>query len=154
MRIERTVELKAPPQRIYEVVMNPARLAEWVTIHHSLDGAPDGQLQEGSELGQSLKLAGQRLPVRWRVVQNDPCRRVVWEGHGPVRSRARVVYGFEPLEPSGDGPGGSEGTRFSYVNEYELPGGALGRLAGRSVARLAGKEADRSLERLRRLVED
>ncbi len=149
MRIERTVDLQAPPKRIYDVVMDPRRLDEWVTIHHSLDGAPEGQLQEGSELAQCLKLAGQRLHVRWRVVENQPCRRVVWEGRGPVRSRARVVYELEPLGEGSD----AEATRFSYLNEYALPGGALGRIAGRSLFRLAGREADRSLERLRRLVD-
>lgn len=144
MRIERTVELAAPPERVYEVVMDPGRLEEWVTIHHRLDEAPDGMLERGSELTQSLRLAGRSFHVRWTVVENDPCRRVVWEGRGPVASHARVVYEL-------DGNGGA--TRFSYMNEYELPGGPLGRIAERTVARMAGRELDGSLERLRRLVE-
>jgi hypothetical protein len=55
-----------------------------------------------------------------------------------------VVYEFEPN-------GG--GTLFSYVNEYELPGGPLGRLAGRTVSRVTAKEVDETLSRLKRLVE-
>ena len=144
MRIERTAEIAASPERVYEFVMDPACLERWVTIHESLIDAPSGELREGSELTQCLRLAGQRFKVRWRVVEDDCPRRVVWEGRGPVRSHAKVVYEFEP---------NGSGTRFSYMNEYDLPGGPLGRLAGRTVSRVTGKELDRTLDRLKSLVE-
>jgi carbon monoxide dehydrogenase subunit G len=144
MRVERTVDIAAPPERVYEVVMDPSRLGEWVTIHHHLEGAPPDRLEKGSNLTQCLKLAGRRFKVRWTVVENDPCNRVVWEGRGPVASHARVEYDFSP---NGDG------TTFRYTNEYDLPGGFLGRLAGRTVSRVTGKELNGSLQRLKSLVE-
>jgi carbon monoxide dehydrogenase subunit G len=144
VKVERTVQIAAPPERVYEIVMDPERLADWVTIHHHLEDAPNGQLKEGSKLTQCLKLAGKKFNVRWTVVENNPCIRVVWEGRGPVASHARVVYEF-----SGDGGG----TTFSYLNEYDLPGGALGRVAGRAVARVTEKELQRTLQRLKSLVE-
>lgn len=144
MKVKRSVEIAAPPERVYDLVMDPRRLEDWVTIHHRLESAPPGQLEKGSEVTQQLKLAGRKFKVRWTVVQNDPCKRVVWEGKGPVFSRARVIYGFKS-----DG----DGTRFSYTNEYDLPGGALGRLAGRTVTRVTAKEVDGSLARLQSLLE-
>jgi carbon monoxide dehydrogenase subunit G len=145
VKVERTIEIAAPPERVYEVVMDPARLGDWVTIHHHLVDAPNGQLKQGSKLTQCLKLAGKKFNVRWTVVENDPCTRVVWEGRGPVTSHARVVYDFEP--------GGDGTTTFSYRNEYDLPGGALGRIAGRAVLRVTQKELDGTLQRLKSLVE-
>jgi carbon monoxide dehydrogenase subunit G len=144
VKVERTVDIAAPPQRVYDVVMDPARLEEWVTIHHHLEDAPNGRLRKGSKMTQCLKLAGKKFKVRWTVVENDPCVRVVWEGRGPVASHARVVYGLE-----GDG----DGTKFSYLNEYDLPGGALGRIATRAVSRVTQKELEGSLQRLKSLVE-
>jgi carbon monoxide dehydrogenase subunit G len=144
VKVERTVQIAAPPERVYEVVMDPRRLGDWVTIHHELEDAPREPLRKGSKLTQSLKLAGQRFRVRWTVAENDPRKKVVWEGKGPVGSTARVEYRFAP---NGDG------TRFSYMNEYELPGGVLGRLAGRSVSRVTARELDGSLQQLRLLVE-
>jgi carbon monoxide dehydrogenase subunit G len=144
MKVERTIELDAPPQKVYEVIMDPSRLEEWVSIHHRLERSPSGPLEKGSEVTQWLKLAGQKFKVRWTVVENDPCKRVVWEGKGPITSHARVVYGFEP-----DG----EGTKFSYTNEYDLPGGPLGRMAGNTVKRVTGKAVDGSLQNLKSLVE-
>jgi carbon monoxide dehydrogenase subunit G len=144
VRVEREVELRASPERVYDLVMDPHRLEEWVTIHHKLEQAPNGQLKEGDEVTQTMKLAGRKFKVRWTVVENKPCDRVVWEGKGPVFSHARVMYDFKP---NGDG------TNFSYTNEYDLPGGALGKIAGNTVTRITGKEVDASLRKLKELVE-
>jgi uncharacterized membrane protein len=144
MRVDRTVEIAAPPERVYEVVMDPSRLGEWVTIHNRLEGSPPDRLERGSKLTQQLKLAGRPFKVRWTVVENEPCKRVVWEGRGPVASHARVEYGFAQ---NGDA------TTFRYINEYDLPGGPLGRLAGRTLSRIAGRELKGSLQRLKSLVE-
>ena len=67
----------------------------------------------------------------------------MWEGRGPWLPR-RVEYGFEP---NGDG------TRFTYINEYDLPGGPLGRLAGADGGAGHRTGARRSLQRLKALVE-
>jgi carbon monoxide dehydrogenase subunit G len=144
MKVERTIEIDAPARDVYDVVMDPSRLRDWVTIHDHLEDAPGGRLKQGSKLTQSLKLAGRRFKVRWTVVENDPCRRVVWKGKGPVGSHAQVVYTFDE-----DG----EGTRFSYMNQYDLPGGVVGRVAGHAVSRVTEKELDGSLRLLKSLVE-
>jgi carbon monoxide dehydrogenase subunit G len=148
------IEIAAPQEAVWEVVMDPHRLGDWVTTHHALgDGAPR-ELSAGSTFKQTLKLGGARFEVEWTVVECDRPRRVAWDGDGPKGSSAKVRYG---LEPAGGGTGGGErgeATTFSYENEFELPGGALGRLAGRTVgAATAKREAERSLANLKRLIE-
>ena len=145
MKVERSIEIEAPPERVYDLVMDPRRLADWVTIHVGLKEAPRGELREGSELVQCLKLAGRRFDVHWEVVQAEKPRRVVWEGKGPVYSRAKVVYDFDP-----DGNGK---TCFSYTNEYSMPGGPLGRIAASALRGTSQRESERSLEKLKRIVE-
>ena len=144
MTVERTVTINARPETVYEIVMDPRCLEKWVSIHQTLEDAPEGQLRKGSKLTQCLKLAGRRFKVRWTVVENERARRVVWEGEGPVRSKAKVVYAFAP-----DG----QGTDFSYTNEYELPGGPVGRIAAPMVKKVTAGELDESLRRLKALVE-
>ena len=143
MKAERTVELEAPPERVYDIVMDPRCLKDWVTIHQKLESAPNGQLQTGSTITQVLKLAGRKFKVRWTVIEVKPCERVVWEGDGPMFTHARVVYDFAPH---------GEGTRFSYTNEYDLPGGALGRVAGRGFSGITEKALDDSLQKLKSIV--
>jgi carbon monoxide dehydrogenase subunit G len=144
VKVERTTEIAAPPERVYDVVMDPSQLEHWVTIHESLIDAPEGALNRGSKLTQQLKLAGRRFNVRWTVVEDERPSRVVWEGRGPVASWARVIYELRPNQ---------SGTSFSYANEFHLPGGPLARLAEPAVRRVTTKELDGSLERLKALFE-
>ena len=145
-KLEREIEIAAPRERVYEILTDPDCLGEWVTIQEELEEAPEGRdLKAGDTLRQRMKVAGQRFRLSWTVVESDRPSRIVWEGHGPMGSEARAVY---ELAENGDG-----GTRFSYLNEYELPGGAVGRLAGRAVMKASGREADKTLERLKELVE-
>ena len=44
------------------------------------------------------------------------------------------------------------GTNFVYSNEYHLPGGPLGAMAGPAVKRVTGKEVDKTLENLKKLL--
>lgn len=140
------VELAAPPERVWEVVMDPHRLELWVTAHAGLGGDAPQALGAESTFEQELTVGGLSFAVTWKVTACEHPRAVTWEGSGPAGASARVRY---TLAPAGEG-----GTRFGYENEFELPGGTLGRLAGRAVGRRrAQREAERSLENLKRLLE-
>jgi uncharacterized protein YndB with AHSA1/START domain len=145
-KLEREIEIDAPPESVYAVLTDPNCLGEWVTIQEELEEAPEGRdLVEGDTLRQRMKVAGKSFKLSWTVIESDPPSRIVWEGKGPMGSKAKAVY---ELDHNGSG-----GTRFSYLNEYGMPGGAAGRLAGRAIMAASGREADRTLERLKELVE-
>lgn len=139
------IEIAAPADRVWELVMDPRRLEDWVTIHRELGEIPELPLREGAEFEQELALAGKSFKVRWHVKSVAEPRAADWEGKGPAGARARVAYRLE--ETSG-------GTRIRYGNEFRFPAGFLGRAAGRLLVRSpAQREADRSLERLKALLE-
>ena len=146
MRIEREIHLPAPPETVYDLIVDPRRLGDWVTIHRGLRRVPAGPLEAGSELVQTLAIASVPIEIAWTVITARRPREVVWDGHGPARSRARIEYRLAPV---------GSGTRFAYINEFELPGGPFGRIAAAamSTTRLADREMDQSLARLRRLLE-
>jgi uncharacterized protein YndB with AHSA1/START domain len=144
-KLEREIEIRASPEAVYDVLADPSCLGEWVTIQEELEEAPEGDLKPGSRLRQRMRVAGTRFRLSWTVVEAERPSRIVWEGHGPMGSTAKAIY-----ELSADGDGG---TRFSYLNEYGLRGGAAGRLAARAILRASGREADRTLRRLKKLVE-
>lgn len=143
-KLEREIHIDATPTAVWNRLMDPDCLGQWVTIQDELEEAPEGDLVKGSELVQRCKVAGQRFKLRWKVEQADKPTKAVWRGKGPLGTKARVKY--ELAENDG-------GTRFSYTNEYDLPGGPAGKLAGRAIVGASGSEADRTLERLKKLVE-
>ena len=143
--VKASIEIAAPPSRVWDVVMDPAELGEWVTIHRRLVRADKGTPHEGFRMDQQIHLRGVTIEVHWELVECSPCKLAVWEGRGPARSRANTEY---RLKPSGDG------TRFDYRNEFRTPLGPVGALVSRAlVGGMPEREAKRTLDKLRAYVD-
>jgi uncharacterized protein YndB with AHSA1/START domain len=144
--VKQSIEIEAPIERVWELVMDPQRLGEWVTIHDSVADVPAGDLETGSRFRQKMKLKGVPLKVRWEVVECDAPRQARWSGEAAAGAKAEIVYGLSER----DGV-----TTFDYQNEFELPAGKAGKLAGRAFNAMSGdREAKKSLARLKEIVED
>jgi uncharacterized protein YndB with AHSA1/START domain len=109
-RIDRTIEIQAPPERVWRALTDAAELSAWFQVKI------EGQMAPGSDVWMTSvhpQHAGQRWPVR--ILELTPPRRVVWQWHpgevDPSRDytrdpRTTVTF---TLEPSG------QGTRLSVA---------------------------------------
>lgn len=140
------IMIDAPPETIWEVVMDPNRLGDWVTIHRRLTSASDGGApRTGDEMDQTLCLRGVHFHVHWELAACEAPRHAIWKGKGPARSHAETEYRLTAV----DG-----GTRFAYRSEFQAPLGPLGAIASRAlVGGLPEREARQSLHNLKALVE-
>jgi hypothetical protein len=126
--------------------MDPACLGDWVTIHRWVRDVSSHPLREGSTMKQCLHLRGVSFHVNWKLVDLKTPTHAEWEGQGPAHSIARIRY---ELRPAGD-----NATEFEYINEFTPPGGRLGSAASHMIVGAASeREAERSLQRLKALVE-
>jgi carbon monoxide dehydrogenase subunit G len=140
------IRIAAPIERVWEIVMDPTRLHEWVSIHRSLESFSEGPPRKGSTMEQSLRIRGVTFRVKWRLAKVNAPALAEWEGQGPAHSRARTRY---ELKSDGD-----QHTVFDYTNEFTTPGGRLGMVASRViVGGVSAREAHTSLTRLKALVE-
>jgi carbon monoxide dehydrogenase subunit G len=140
------IDIQASPEDVYDAMLDPERLHEWVTIHRKVNHSDGGELRVGYEMDQTLCLRHANFKVRWQLTEADRPERATWEGKGPAGSYARTSY---RLTPRGDG------THFEYENEFKTPGGLLGKAAGRVVmGGIPEREAQRSLVRLKALLEN
>ncbi len=140
------IEIAAPLELVFATVMDPYRLADWVTIHRSLSRVSADPLAPGATMDQVLHMHGVSFKVHWKLASVRAPNVAQWEGRGPAHSRARISY---ELDGEHDGP-----TTFDYVNEFSAPGGMLGRVASRVMVGYASeREAHHSLARLKALIE-
>jgi uncharacterized membrane protein len=144
--VSATIEINAPIERVWEIVMDPARLGDWVTIHKSVSNVSDSPLRSGSTMDQAMHVRGLTFRVHWTLMAVDSPRRAEWEGGGPARSTAVIRYELTT--------GKNGRTTFQYTNEFHPPGGRLGSVASRMiVGATSEREARKSLKRLKALVE-
>jgi uncharacterized protein YndB with AHSA1/START domain len=144
--VSATIDLDSPAENVWELIMDPSRFGDWVSIHRRILDADEGPVREGFKVDQRLALRGAPFTVHWTLTACDAPHLGTWEGKGPAGSYARVT---NRLSRNGNG-----GTRFQYENTFEAPGGAMGRLASRVlVGGMPKREADKSLKNLKRLLE-
>lgn len=103
-RIDRTIEIKAPPERVWRALTNATELGTWFQVKI------EGEIVAGNEVWMTsvhAQHSGQRFRVRF--VEMDPPRRFVWQWH-PGAVDPNVDYAGEPrttvtftLEPAGAG---------------------------------------------------
>jgi uncharacterized protein YndB with AHSA1/START domain len=134
-----SIDIDAPPQAVWDVVMDAERLEEWVTIHRRLEDFTE------DTMNQVLCVRGVNFHVKWELTEKRRPHRALWKGRGPARSRAETEYTLKAI----DG-----GTRFEYRNEFKAPLGPLGAAASRAlVGGVPEREANASLQRLKEIVE-
>jgi uncharacterized protein YndB with AHSA1/START domain len=142
-----SIDIDAPRDRVFDTMLDPSRLDEWVTIHRRVNAVDDGKPRAGYEMEQTLHLRGANFKVKWKLATSKAPNHAMWKGRGPARSHAETEY---RLTDNGRG-----GTRFDYRNDFRAPLGPLGAFASHAlVGGLPAKEADASLRRLKALVEN
>lgn len=104
LRIDRTIELQASPERVWRALTDAAELSTWFQVQI------EGTIAQGHEVWMTTTMkeyAGQRFRVHF--VDLTPPRRLVWKWH-PGEVDPKVDYSREPqttvtftLEPSGRG---------------------------------------------------
>ncbi|HUA46099.1 MAG TPA: SRPBCC family protein [Solirubrobacteraceae bacterium] len=140
------IDIDVPIQKVWETIMDPNRLKDWVTIHRSVKDVSDYPMRRGSTMEQVLHIRGVSFHVHWTLTAVKSPNHADWEGHGPAHSLARISY---ELSGDGDGP-----TRFDYTNTFAPPGGKLGNVASHFIVDATSeREANNSLARLKALLE-
>jgi len=147
--VRESISLPADRGAVWDLIMDPGRLADWVDAHRKVEDVPDLPLDVGSRFRQQLGFGPISFWVDWEVVEARRPELARWQGSGPGGSEAKIVYRLS-IDDSG-----AESTRFDYENAFDPPGGFVGAAATRFVNAAAGqREARKSMQRLRSLFED
>jgi carbon monoxide dehydrogenase subunit G len=137
--IERSVVVKAPPERAFAFLEDHANDPQW------LPGMVGSRNFTGEGTGYrwewTFKMAGISFDGTGQVLEYDPPRRYAVKTQGGVVSTWAWT-----LEPEGDE------TRMSLRMEYTVPVAALGKLAEKLLLKQNEKAADEGLANLQRIL--
>jgi carbon monoxide dehydrogenase subunit G len=141
--VETSIEVAAAPADVWAVLTDFDLLGEWIAVHAGF-AEPPPPLRVGAEFVQKLcsgDLAGE---VEWTVEEVSEPELLAWTGAGPAGAVARVRYLLSPCET---------GTLIEYHTDFDMPGGPLSGVATKAIQPRGQEEAEKSLARLRDLVE-
>lgn len=89
-RIDRTIDIQAPPARVYQALTNTTEVAEWFQVKI------EGTITQGAEVWMTSSAEHGCMRFLVNVVELTAPRRVVWKWH-PNAVDPRFDYSKEPM---------------------------------------------------------
>jgi len=144
-RIEKSIEIRASPERVWELLALD-RLPEWNEEYGDVKytsevHSPEDKYRVGASSHTNMKGAG---AIDFEITESLRNEKMTFRMLGKRANNTVVTYGLEPAD---------EGTRFAYVMTFKLPWGVFGTLLDRLGRGMLGKEAEKSLEKLKSILE-
>lgn len=144
--IERSVEVRAEPEKVWDVLVDVRRLPEVSRHTVEVKDAPERLTHEGERFTQVVVAVGKRFESEWSVERFELGRSLSIEGSVGFGVRYCLTESVEPA-----GPGRS---RLGVRILYKLPFGPLGKVAAKlGVERLAAAEAEQVLAGITAIAE-
>lgn len=149
-RVEKWIEIRAPPERVWEMLALD-RLLEWNVGYSELKSVeytsevrtPKDKLRVGASAHGIPKKQGKPIEFNFEITESLENKKITYRMYGKIR--ALVTYTLEPVE---------EETKFTYVVDYETPWSILGKiLMPLFFHRIIEKEVRRELEKLKGILE-
>ena len=142
-RIEKTVEIGASPEKVWEMLALD-RWSEW-NLGQFIDTKNMKFTSEVNNPKDRYKVGASAYPsahpkADFKVTESIENEKITYlhGGESPMK------YVLKPTD---------NGTRLTYVVEYEMPWGIFGKLIQPLAKRIGEKDLDKSLEKLKSILE-
>ncbi len=98
LRAEKSIEINAPAEKVWGLMTQISRWAEWIPVIHSAEPVKGEALEPGSRFKFKPELGMLSINLAVTVIESDPPLHVTWKGGGPGVS---AVHAFDLDEKEG-----------------------------------------------------
>jgi uncharacterized protein YndB with AHSA1/START domain len=144
MRIERSIDTAATPERVWPLLVAPEEIMKWFTLLESFEYTGE-QRGVGTTFHYDERSGGRLMKLDYRVTEWVENQRLAFTlVSGPMRKDDQV-WSIEAIPT---------GSRITLSEDIELSGGVFGKmLLAAFVGRMIGKHLEEMLVNLRGLAE-
>ncbi len=142
-RAEKSIEIRAPPEKVWEMLALD-RWSEW-NLGHFLDTKNMKFTSEVNTPEDKYRVGASAYPsahpeADFKVTESIENEKITYL-HG---GESPMTYILKPTD---------EGTRLTYVVEYEMPWGILGKFIELFAERIGERDVEKGLEKLKSILE-
>jgi carbon monoxide dehydrogenase subunit G len=146
-RMENSIEIMAPPEKVWEMLALD-RLTEWVpgyerdlkSVEYTSEiSTPEDKFRVGASARGIPKKKGE---FNFEIMESLENQKFTYRLSGSLNVLVTSI--LEPVQ---------QGTKFTYVFDYEMPWGFLGKIIEKVSISDLKKESERSLENFKGIVE-
>ena len=139
-KLERSITINAPVEKVFAYIENPMNELEWLPSTIEVKDV-NGQ-GVGTHSRFAYKIVGIRFEGESTITEHVPNKRLVTESKGGIVST--WTWTFQPHD---------NGTRLSVVVDYTIPIPVLGKIAEAFVLRQNEREADLAMANIKGRLE-
>jgi uncharacterized protein YndB with AHSA1/START domain len=144
MRLQKSVEIAAVPEKVWPFLVKPAEIMRWFTLLRKFEFIGSRQSGPGTSFYYEEKSGPQIMKLSYVVTEwAEPKRLVFVLTSGPLKKDDQV-WNLEAIPV---------GTKFTIVEDFEISGGIAGRMLNSFLARAIGRRIEKIQLNLKRLVE-
>lgn len=146
MKVSRSIGIAAPPEKVWPFLVEPDRILKWCVTFRKFEYAGEQLSGPGTAFYVEEKAGGPLMKLNFKVKEWEENKKLAFH-----MTSGNFVKGYEQTWTV---DAASPGSRFTFMEEVDLPFGFIGKVMG-SVAR-RGSEATVKimLDRLKSLVEE
>lgn len=145
MKVERSIDIQAAPERTWSFLADPEKVRQWYFPLQKFQYRGDKRCEAGALLDFEEQVAGRVMRLKCEVtewVDNEALAFKMISGDMMKSYEERWTVEATP-----------SGTRFTFMEQGELPYGFVGRMLGPVAARGSASTIEKMLQRLKVLAE-
>ena len=144
MRLQKSIEIAAPPEKVWPFLVESKEIIRWFTLLRKFEFTGSKQSGPGATFYYEEKSGPWVMKLSYVVTEwVEPKRLVFVLTSGPLKKDDQV-WNLEAI-PSG--------VRFIMVEDFEIASGAVGRILDHLLSGITGRRIEKILLNLKRLVE-
>jgi uncharacterized protein YndB with AHSA1/START domain len=145
MRIQRSVEIAAPPEKIWPFLIEPEKIMQWFNLLKKFEYTSEQRSGAGTTFYYEESNGPMLMKLSYEVTEWVENERLAFSMTSGPAKKDDQVWAIEAT-PSG--------SRFTCTEDYEMPWGILGRMIVALVGWMIGKRIQEILDNLKRVVEE
>ena len=145
MKIQRSIEIKAPPEKIWPLMIEPEKILKWFNLLQKFEYTGDKRDGVGTTFYYEEKSSGQLMKLNYMVTEWVENEKLAFNVTSGSLKKDDQVWSIDTV-PSG--------SRFTMYEDLEMPMGIIGKIIGTLFGgMMIGKNMEKILANLKRLAE-
>jgi len=144
MKVERSIEIAAPPEKIWPFLVEPEKILKWFTLLQKFEYTGEQRSGVGTPFYYEEKSGGRLMKLNYVVTEWVENERLAFSLTSGSLKKDDQVWSIEAT-PSG--------SRFTLTEDVEMPWGIIGKIMGAMAGGMIGKHLEEILANLKSLAE-
>ncbi len=144
MKLQRSIEIAAPPEKIWPYLVEPEKIMKWVTSLKKFEYTGKGCSGVGTTFYWEEKSGPLLMKLHYQVTEWLENKRFAFKLTSGPGKKDNLLWALD-VTPAG--------SRFTFTEDFEMPWGIIGKALGKMLGGMLGKSMEKIIRNLKSLVE-